>query len=275
MTATYNRLDLTREYLASLARTLAALPDAYEVILVDDASTDGTQAFLRELAGPYTVLCKETNRGYAAANNAGARLARGDCLLLLNNDLILTPGWIEPMLAQLRSGPEVGAVGNVQVNVSTDLLEHAGVFFDLEGVPAHARKYRKRAPAAPLLEWPAVTGACLGVRREVFWEVGGFDEAYVNGHEDIDLCLKLRAAGYRNFVCNRSVVYHHVSSSPGSHSRKAENEKRFMDKWQAVTRDIGRHQWPREYLQRYARKWWRSDPDLVIKAAWMLLTGRS
>ena len=272
VTATHNRLDLTQEYLESLRCSLAEIRDPYELIFVDDASTDGTVAFLEQFGEPCTILVNERNRGYAYSNNKGARLAQGDFLCLLNNDLVLTPGWLQPMIQQCRSDEGSGAIGNVQINIKSNLIEHAGVFFDLYGIPLHARKNRRKIPSPPTLEWPAVTAACLLIRRRVFWEVGGFDEAYINGSEDIDLCLKLVQAGYRNIVCNRSIIYHHVSSSPGSHKFKAKNLEIFLSKWQTMAAKIGREQWPTEYLQRYARKWWRCNPRLALKAIAMLAT---
>ncbi|MGH7946367.1 MAG: glycosyltransferase family 2 protein, partial [Opitutaceae bacterium] len=95
----YNCLTLTRAMLASLQATLPA-GTSHEIILVDDGSTDGTREWLAMLKGsPFKVLLNERNLGYAASNNRGTGIARGEFLALLNNDLILQPGWLEPMLA--------------------------------------------------------------------------------------------------------------------------------------------------------------------------------
>ena len=101
ITSLFNRLDLTRVYLESLERTLARW--RYEVILVDDGSTDGTRKFLARLPETrYRLLLNDAPRGFAANNNAAARLARAPLLCLLNNDTALLPGWLEPMARLAR-----------------------------------------------------------------------------------------------------------------------------------------------------------------------------
>jgi GT2 family glycosyltransferase len=275
VTATYNRLELTRAFVASVEATLSGLRGRYELVIVDDASTDGTREYLASLAGPVTILLNDRNRGYAYSNNLGAAAARGEFLFLLNNDVVLSRGWIDPMLDKLRSDPLAGAVGNIQFNPRTGLIDHAGVFFTREGLPRHARKNRRRPPAGDVREWPAVTAACLGIRRELFQRLGGFDEAYVNGFEDIDLCMKLKQAGYGNWVCNKSVIHHHVSSSPGRHVYNERNTRTFIARWRDTTIPIGRQQWPEEYLQRYARHWWRCDASLALQAVALIACRRA
>src|SRR5690606_25623817 len=131
------------------------------------------------------------NLGYAVTNNRASAAARGEWLVLLNNDLILQPRWLEPMLRlHRRLGPRAGLIGNVQRTVDSGVVDHAGIVINRCGKPEHARSL----PAwwvRPFLPWrsvPAVTGACLLVRRSLWLELGGFDEGFVNGGEDIDLC---------------------------------------------------------------------------------------
>ena len=127
ITALYNRLDLTRIYLESLERTLAGWN--YEVLLVDDGSTDGTREFLATLPGPrYRVWLNDTPRGFAANNNAAARRAEAPLLCLLNNDTVLLPGWLEPMARLARWDRRVAMVGNVQREPVSGLIDHFGVF---------------------------------------------------------------------------------------------------------------------------------------------------
>ena len=98
---------------------------------------------------------------------------------------------------------------------------------------------------------PAVTGACLLVERALWRQLGGFDEAYLNGGEDIDLCFRARAAGRSNVVALRSVVRHHVSSSPGRKLRDEENSRRLMRRWRAefiAAADRAKRAWCREHL---------------------------
>ena len=137
----YNCLPLTQAMLASLRATIpAGFP--HEIIFVDDDSTDGTREWLKSLATDPTirVVLNERNLGYAAANNRGASLARGDILALLNNDLVLPSRWLEPMLAAHRSlGSCAGLVGNVQLDAKTGAVDHAGLVVNLCGKPVHLR----------------------------------------------------------------------------------------------------------------------------------------
>lgn len=283
VTAVYNCRELTRRYLETLEATLAESRVTWEAVLVDDGSTDGARELVTEWAGRpaatsgggrrrVTVLWNEQNRGFAASNNRGAEAARGRVLVFCNNDLELTPGWLEPMLEGLERCPSAGLVGNVQVYPGTGTIDHAGVFFDLEGRPGHARKLRRVETLdreAPFLEWNAVTAACVAVRREVFLGAGGFDPAYRNGFEDIDLAVRLRVEGWRHYVATRSRVGHHVSQSPGRKEANRENSALFQQRWAAVTREWGRREWPEEYLRRYAEQWWKFNLGKLARAWWL------
>src|SRR5437764_725708 len=111
----------------------ATLPAAmtHEIILVDDGSTDGTREWLATLGDPFRVVLNDRNRGYAVANNRGAAIARGDFLALLNNDLILLPRWLEPMLAAHATlGLRAGVIGNVQLDAGTGIVDHAGIIIN-------------------------------------------------------------------------------------------------------------------------------------------------
>ncbi|NBB78480.1 MAG: glycosyltransferase [Verrucomicrobia bacterium] len=271
ITATYNGVEFTMEMIKSFEATLPLAVEDFEFIIVDNNSTDGTREFLETLkTPPYLIIHNSENLGFAKANNQAARLASGELLVFLNNDLILTADWFEPMLAAFDAWDDVGAVGNIQLNAKTGLIDHAGVFFQLDGQPGHSRKGKKRIPKKQFLEWNAVTAACLLVRSALFEQVGGFDEAFINGSEDIDLCLKLRAKGFRNLVSTKSVIYHHVSASSGRYKYKVENAELFLQKWRACTERWGRVEWPPEYLARYADRFWRFNIQKLVKAVFLL-----
>lgn len=245
----YNQLTLTRACLESLRATVPSSV-APEIILVDDGSTDGTREFLRELAPPCVVLLNERNLGYAAANNRAARIAHGELLVLLNNDLVLTPGWLEPLLAAVAQVPRPGIIGNIQLNAATGAVDHAGMVFRDGGYPVHHRgELRELQAAGEFVEFPAVTAACCLLRRDWFLRAGGFDEGYVNGFEDTDLGLRAREDGLRNFVATRSVVRHHISSSPGRGAHEFRNAGRFLARWGPRTAQL-----EREWNLRLARR---------------------
>ncbi len=249
--ALYNCLPLTQAILAALP---GSLPPglSHEIILVDDGSTDGTREWLAAQSAPYVVLLNPRNLGYGAANNRGAARARGEYLALLNNDLVLSPGWLEPMLAAHAAlGERAGIVGNVQTDARTGAIDHAGIVFNHQGKPEH-----DRAAPPPWARWlaphrrvAAATGACLLLTTALWRELGGFDESYVNGCEDVDLCLRATAAGRVNAVALRSVVGHHISSSPGRKARDEANTQRLALRWRDTLVRLGVPAWCRHYLR--------------------------
>lgn len=268
----FNCVDLTKRMIQTLFETVDL--EAHEVILIDDASTDETPKFLETISDKCQVIRNETNLGFSQSNNRAARQATREYLLFLNNDLELTPGWLEPMLHLNQTRLKVGAIGNIQRNMATGLVDHAGIFFDLNGMPTHAWKNRKRLPPKAWSERNAVTGACFLVKRSLFESLNGFNEDYRNGMEDVDLCARLKELGYRLFVSHESVVRHHISPSPGRHDNNDENSNLFKERWSEKMRPYGFKEWPTQYFHRYGRYWWRMNPKLATKALWMLVRSR-
>jgi GT2 family glycosyltransferase/glycosyltransferase involved in cell wall biosynthesis len=242
----FNGLGHTRALLDSLLATVPA-DLAWELLFVDDGSTDGTRAWLATVTDPrIRVLLNERNLGFAGANNRAAAAATGEFLALLNNDLVLLPGWLEPMLKVLRNPSlAAGLVGNVQVRVDDGSVDHAGITADVHGKLTHLRSLPERAAGA--LPVFAVTAACCLLARADFNSVGGFDEGFVNGGEDVDLALKLRRKDRRSYVALASVVRHHVSASRGPVSlRDEQNSMRLYQRWRAeIHHEIARS-WARE-----------------------------
>jgi O-antigen biosynthesis protein len=300
VTALYNRLDLTQAFWASLQANPPAVP--WEIIWIDDGSSDGTREWLSEIRAscltPLTsssehqaistsvssnraplmvhcsnppqriqVILNDKNLGYAANNNLGAKAAQGDVLVFFNNDLVLTEGWFEPMARALASSADIGVVGNVQLQPATGLIDHAGIIFNLSGLPEHHLRARRPEAARGVGAFHrGASAACWMVRRSVFLEAGGFDERYRNGGEDVDLCLRLTDRGLRHWVSYESRVWHHVSSSPGRHEREQANLALFLSRWGSRTALWGRVDWPRFYLSRHRHHWRRLNFVKTIDA---------
>lgn len=259
----YNALEHTREAWRTLETTLP--PGlAHEAILVDDGSTDGTRDWLRTLAPPAKALLNEKNLGFAGACNRGAAEARGRLLFFLNNDLVLLPGWYEPMRDLLDRSERVGLVGNIQRDARTGALDHTGVFFNHKGKPEHLRDRPWAARLRGYREADAVTGACCGLRADTWRELGGFDDGFRNGGEDVDLCLRARAAGRRNLVSFRSEVLHHVSASPGRKLRDEQNSRRLAERWRPAIARLSARAWAGHYL---ATEWHGSRDPADFPAA--------
>jgi hypothetical protein len=157
----------------------------------------------------------------------------GEVLVLANNDLVYAPNWLEPMLALLESpGLQAGVIGNVQRAVNGGYIDHAGVDVNYRGQLDHIKVVTEQEAAAGHVERYAVTAACCMMRREVFDSVGGLDERYVNGCEDMDLCFKVTRLGLRHHVALRSVIHHHVSLTRSRSSLQNErNSELLIREW--------------------------------------------
>jgi O-antigen biosynthesis protein len=271
----FNGLSLTRACLDSLRETVNL--SEHEVVVVDDRSTDGTREYLAGLPNPpFRVILNGTRRNYAPSNNAAVAVARYDLLCLLNNDLVLTSGWLAPMLRAFDQFPDAGVIGNIQRYPSTGRYDHMGLVFGDNGVPWHFGKNFPFRPYRGYTQWRAVTTACCLIRKSVFQEVGGFDEQYINGSEDVDLCLRLGHTGHRHYVVNESVVFHHGSSSAGRHTFNNANEQRLLARWQAeIQRSLtsrDRRLAAANYLLRFATQPWRYNGRRLWHAVLALIS---
>jgi GT2 family glycosyltransferase len=258
----YNCLSLTQDCLRTLQATLPTGLE-HEIIFVDDGSTDGTRAWLAKLSRPCRAILNEQNLGFAGTCNRGAAAATGDLLFFLNNDLVLQPGWFEPMRDAFRRYPNAALVGNVQLNAATGAVDHTGLYFNHKGKPAHDLARPLSARLAGYRQVPAVTGACCAIRRERWHALGGFDAEFQNGSEDVDLCLRALAAGHRNYVALRSTVHHHISQSAGRNSRNERNSYRLIMRWRGLIARFSARAWCEYYL---ALQWEepRNFPDQAL-----------
>jgi GT2 family glycosyltransferase len=232
----YGRSDLTARCLESIITNTP--DDLYEVVLVDNASPDDTGELLDALDGDVTIIRNEENRGFAAACNQGAGAARGELLLFLNNDTEATPGWLPAFVRPLRREPGVGIVG-ARLVYPDRRIQHAGCLLvdnrDAGEIENHHR-FRGEPEDGPGVLEPrdlnAVTGAALLIRREVFEAAGGFDEGYWNGHEDIDLCLRVKEAGWRIRYEPSALLVHHEGASGAERLTGMDaNGARFAERW--------------------------------------------
>ena len=232
----FNRADLTAQCLRALITNTPGL--SYEVIIVDNASTDATPQLCAGLGGDAVVIRNPENYGFARACNQGADAARSERIVFLNTDTEPFPNWLPPLLATMDEAPDIGAVG-MKLLFPDRTIQHAGV------VLVEQNDYPTLAPQHMPYQVPeddpfsnqrrevsVATAACLMVRRDAFEEVGRFDEGYWNGYEDVDLCLSLRAAGWRIMYEPASVLIHHESASGPERFRLVnENVERLESRW--------------------------------------------
>ncbi|MEA5002433.1 MAG: glycosyltransferase [Christensenella sp.] len=217
--------------------------DNYEILVVENNSTG------QEIFSYYEKLKQQQNIriitwdgifNYAAINNFAAQQAKGELLLFLNNDVsIISPDWLEQMVMHaVRS--EIGAVG-AKLYYPDDTIQHAGVVLKIGAVAGHSHKHLDRWDVGSfgrmtfVQDVAGVTAACLMVRKNVFEEAGGFDEQFVVAFNDVDLCLKIREAGYINLFTPFAELYHYESKTRG-YEETPEKIKRFegeQKKWLA------------------------------------------
>jgi GT2 family glycosyltransferase/Tfp pilus assembly protein PilF len=230
-----NELEYTRQCLESVLRWTRP---PYELILVDNGSTDGTLEYLRTIEGPpvrVQVIRNESNLGYSAGCNQALARSSGRYLVFLNNDTIVTEGWLDRLIAWALHEPRVGLVGPV-TNAATEPQQVSADYADLAGLPEFAAR-RRQEKAGHASRVDRLTGFCLLVRREVFEQVGNFDEQFGLGFfDDDDLCVRAREAGFHLLVAE-DVFVHHFGNRTfrglGIDCTKqiVSNFERFKNKW--------------------------------------------
>ena len=271
----YEQLQYTKRCLAQLEETLAGKLD-YEVIIVDDASKDGTVDFLKGLGERYRVFFNDRNLGFAKNNNRGAREARGEFLCFLNNDIFVQGDWLTPMLRVFEEKEKVGMVGNVQKLAGSRRYDHMGIVFSPQGKPCHyGQGFLHRPFKGEVKKWSGVTAACCVASKERFVEFDGFDEIFLNGCEDVDLCLRMSEAGLNHYVVHDSVVEHVKGASEGRKFFNDKNSDLLQERWgdrirenQSV-RDQFLH--ARTYLYRGLTRPWSTNLSKWVEALTIFL----
>lgn len=226
-----------------------------EVIIVDTGSSDKRVFnWYKQAQQKYhnfkVVSFVEDKFSYARSCNYGATYAKGDFLLMLNNDIeVLTPDWIEQMVGYAQR-PEIGAVGVRLYYPDRVSIQHAGVGVGLGGCAANLFQFSKNTdPLSPyqsimfecVRDISAVTAACTIFRTKVFNEVGGFKEKYRINYNDVDLCLRLMEAGYRNVYLPQVTLVHYESISRGLPNTKGHDGREFIEAQRMFKKDWNKY----------------------------------
>ena len=219
----------------------------YEILVVDNASTDKSIELLKELSDdlPLKIIENKENESFSRANNKAAEIAEGEYLLLLNNDVEPTYGWLNQMMQTALKSRDIGAVGAKLVypdcsksrhnKNSSFKVQHRGIAFMEEdgfikpynmGNRATFETEEKEEEARA-----AVTAAALLIEKTKYFEVGGLDEGYVYGYEDVDLCLKLLKKGYKNIYSPKTLLFHYEFGTQEKSKNKEVMERRLKNKW--------------------------------------------
>jgi GT2 family glycosyltransferase len=248
----WNGAALTRDALRSLAQ--CRLPEGWRLhtLVVDNASSDGSPAMVREEFPGVELLALAENRRFAAGNNAGlerALAAGADAVMLLNNDVVADPAMIEKLLAALAEEPNAGAAAPlIYYAPPTDRIWYAGGRCrPWLAYSAHrAIRERDRGQFRSIEETGYLTGCCLLATADAWKKVGPLDERYFIYAEDADWCLRARAAGYKLLFVPTARLWHRVSASSGGAMNPWKVYQRLranVTLWSRHARGLGRLTW--------------------------------
>lgn len=232
----YNRLPLTLRCIESIEKNSYYFHHL-EVIIVDDGSDDGTESYFTDFAGKNDWLVyhrNPENMKFAGACNAGAALARGHLLAFLNNDTVVTQNWDKILANALENDPETWMAG-AKMLFPDRTIQHAGVYLPALNGFSFGHVYRlfpsDFPPANVEKELQCVTAACIMMRKEEFDGLGGFDTGFLNGSEDIDLCLRINYLGKKIKYIPGCEIIHYESQSEGRLTYSRQNAARLAERW--------------------------------------------
>jgi GT2 family glycosyltransferase/tetratricopeptide (TPR) repeat protein len=228
---THDELSFTRSCVESIHRHTR---EPYELIFVDNASSDGTREYLQSLPDA-RVIRNDTNRGFPAGCNQGIQAASGRQILLLNNDTLATPGWLTRLLAALHSDSKMGLVGPCSNYVGSE--QQIDVRYDdLSQLESFARDWGKQHESERV-ETDRLIGFCLLIRREVIETIGLLDERFGMGcYEDDDFCRRAIQAGFRAVIARDAFVHHFgsrtfMATGVDFRALMERNRQIFEEKW--------------------------------------------
>lgn len=224
----YNGLSLLKECVTSIRRHTSV---PYEIIVVDNGSNDETVKYCHRER--LKLVSLPINRGFPVACNLGLHIATGNALMLLNNDTIVTPNWLDNLLRCLYSSEDIGMVGPV-TNYASGKQQIQEPYTNLADM---ASRYNT-PDESKWQDTSRLVGICLLFKRELLEKIGFMDEIFTPGHfEDDDFCYRSRLAGYRLLITGDCFIYHHGSASFQKKGQEAVqsllkvNHQKFIDKW--------------------------------------------
>ncbi|MGO9481221.1 MAG: glycosyltransferase [Candidatus Kryptoniota bacterium] len=245
---TYNQLEYTKLTIDSI-RKYTKVP--YEIIVVDNASSDGTVRYLKAQKDIRTIFNRE-NVGFPAGCNQGMELAKGDYIVLVNNDVIVPNDWLEGLIECAESNASIGVVGPMSNKISGFQMERNVKYKKINQMHEFAASYRRKYRKV-WIEAQRVAGFCMLIKRTVLDKIGGLDVAFGMGNcEDDDFCVRSSLAGFKIVIAGDVFIHHFGSRSFGKDG--LEKYKEFIK----VNEDIFKEKWGVTPLE-----WWRERKNIT------------
>jgi len=225
----YGNLELTKKCVASII-SMTSYPD-FEIILIDNDSGEEFQDFFKNFDSgkiKFIYLKNNKNLGFSKANNQGVKIASSEILVFLNNDTeVIEQNWLKNLTSPLLKNSEIGLTG-AKLLYPDNTIQHAGIYF-YAGRPKHLYKNKQNSLIDSNINryLNAVTAACISIKKELFLSIGGFDENFINGWEDLDLCLRIRKLGKKILYNSNCVLIHHESKTKDRHKFADHNTRLF------------------------------------------------
>jgi N-acetylglucosaminyl-diphospho-decaprenol L-rhamnosyltransferase len=233
----YNGSKFLEDCLGSIKKYLKEI--SYEVIIVDNSSSDNSINIIANEFPDFNLICSKNNLGFSRANNLAIKQAKGQYLLFLNTDTILIDDSLYSLLDYLTENHDVGAIGSRLVfenlryqlsfgnppNLVIELIDKVRYRLDNRYHSSLSKFYDRQYSKVQEVGW--VTGACLMIRRDVFEQIGGFDENFFMYFEDKDLCKRVKELGYKVVYYPKTTIIHLLGGS--SHGIKNSINKYYRD----------------------------------------------
>lgn len=252
----FNQLEYTKQCIESIENTIN---ERVRIIVVDNASSDDTLSYLNKVFSAkieMAVIHNKSNKGFPEAVNQGIKKAEGEFVIIANNDIVFTEGWLERMIELVQPGSGISIVGPISNEVSGLQKDENAKYNSIDEMHKYAKSIREKNKG-DVLHFPRLAFLCTLIKREVIESIGGLDERFSPGnYEDDDFCLRAQLAGFKAAIAKDVFVHHYGSKSFKADGNKkyAErleaNKKIFIGKWGATPDEIwlkNREIKPRQY----------------------------
>jgi GT2 family glycosyltransferase/MoaA/NifB/PqqE/SkfB family radical SAM enzyme/glycosyltransferase involved in cell wall biosynthesis len=237
----YNQVKYTLEFLSSIILKTSL---DFEIILIDNASSDNSANLIQEKYPQVIIIRNENNYGFPQAINQGIQVSRGRYILIANNDIVLTQNWLERLIEIAETDSKIGLVGPISNEVSGVQRDKEAKYNTIDEMHLYAATVRSKNKNK-ITHFPRVAFLCTLIKREVINKIGGLDERFSPGNfEDDDFCLRAQLAGFKTVIANDVFIHHY-----GSKSFKADGEKKYIDRLKTN-------------LKIFVDKW-NADPDEI------------